>query len=249
MHKTRNASVDVILVRPQIPENAGFVARSVKAFGAGDLVLVAPAFPLDTASPAYKTASGAAEVLGSAGMFSNLEEAAAPYHHVAGFTRRGYDGDKPHMELTAWADGVREQTPNTRTALVFGPEDFGLSNQDRHLCTHLVTIPLAAETLSLNLAHTVTIALYEVTRGEIQTSVAETAPTPPATHADLQRLTARLVEILDQTHYFKAGRRARQVEKLRSLVQRLGASRDEYSMVMGVLGALDSAKVSEEREP
>ena len=49
-----------------------------------------------------------------------------------------------------------------RVALVFGPEDSGLSNEDLRLCHRLVTIPTDPAYISLNLAQAALLCCYEV---------------------------------------------------------------------------------------
>ena len=49
-----------------------------------------------------------------------------------------------------------------KIALVFGPEDCGLTNRELKLCQRLVTIPTAPEYPSLNLAQAVMMTAYEL---------------------------------------------------------------------------------------
>jgi tRNA/rRNA methyltransferase len=49
-----------------------------------------------------------------------------------------------------------------KIALVFGPEDNGLSNEDLLLCTHLMRIPSSTKYSSLNLSQAVMICGYEL---------------------------------------------------------------------------------------
>lgn len=236
---------DVVLVRPQNPENVGFAARSVKAFGAGTLVLVEPAFPWSQESPAYRTASGAAEVLDQAVLATSLAEAVCEHQVVVGFSRRGHDFSRPRLDLVSWCDAQRETVdadPARRVALVFGQEDFGLSTADKRLCQVLVEIPTAVETLSLNLAHAVTVVLYEIGRTAVSVPAEQTATDTVCTHAEVQRVVERLVGILDGTAFFKAGRREKQTETLRNIVFRLGLTGREYGVVMGLLATLDPSK-------
>lgn len=232
-HRPSTTNVDIILVRPQNPQNAGFVARSIEAFGSRNLTLVSPEFPWNPSSPAYQTASGAHGVLDNARVCGTLDQAIAKAHHAAGFSRRTHDFDRPHLNLIDWAATL---DTGKKTALVFGPEDFGLSNADKHLCHTLVAIPMREETLSLNLAHAVTVVLYELTRHRIETPPTH-GPTP-ATHAELQQVLKRLTNILDRTNFFKSGRRDRQIETIRNLIHRLNLTTNEYATIMGLLNAL-----------
>ncbi|MFB3785152.1 MAG: RNA methyltransferase [bacterium] len=235
----------VILVRPQLPENVGAAARSMKAFGFGQLILVNPGFSWEERGAAYKTASGAGEIVEQARIYPTLEESLADYHQAAGFSRRGYAFPRAQWDLPGWIHQLQADAIPPKTALVFGPEDYGLSNAERNLCHHLVRIPTSVETLSLNLAHAVTVVLYEISNTRLCPRAAEPSPpsskNTPATHADLERVLRNAVELLDSTPFFKSGRREQQVETLRFLIQRLALTSAEYEMVMGTLQALRQA--------
>ena len=43
---------------------------------------------------------------------------------------------------------------------MFGPENYGLTNEELHLCDMLITIPTSPEYSSLNLSHAVSILCY-----------------------------------------------------------------------------------------
>lgn len=230
---------DIILVRPAIPENVGSIARAMKTFGFDRLSLANPSFVWDPDGPAWKTACGAREILTSARVFGDLESAVASCHRVIGFSRREHDFDRPRLDLASWVDELRSTPALQNIALVFGPEDFGLSNADKRYCSLLVNIPTHAETLSLNLAQAATIVLYDISRRELCDFVSPPPREEFATQEDIQRMLARLMDMLDETNYFKAGRRERQIETLRNLIFRLHLNAPEYNAMMGVLNALE----------
>jgi tRNA/rRNA methyltransferase len=53
-------------------------------------------------------------------------------------------------------------TTTNRVALVFGPEDSGLSNEDLRCCHQLLTIPTNSTYTSLNLAQAVVLCCSEI---------------------------------------------------------------------------------------
>lgn len=239
-------NIDVVLVRCQIPENAGFAARSLKAFGFGCLILVNPEFDFHPGSPAYKTASGATDVLDCVKIYATLNEAVAKHHRVIGFSRRPYQYARPRMDLSSWVESTPEYGQEDKIALIFGPEDFGLSNEERKLCQALIHIPVSVETLSLNLAHAITVVLYELTRNfnthsEFPSKIVQTEDTSTEhriNHEDSQRILDLIVTLLDLTTFFKEGRREQQTEIIRSLLFRLDLTKAEYHTAMGFIRAL-----------
>jgi len=232
----------VVLVRPRIPENVGAAARSMKAFGFDNLLLVDPGFSWEERGAACKTASGAGELIEQARIYPSLKECLADCHRVAGFSRRGYVFPRAQWDLPGWAGQLQADFTPRKTALVFGPEDYGLSNAERHLCHDIVRIPTRAKTLSLNLAQAVTVVLYELSKAsrlpEVSSLSSLSRKDTPATQGDLERIMQNAVEILNSTSFFKSGRREHQVETLRFLLQRLALTTAEYDTVMGILQAL-----------
>ncbi len=232
---------DLILVRPSVPENVGMTARAMQAFGFERLTLVSPAFEWNPDGPVCKTACGSKSLLARARIVDRLEDAVAECHRVAGFSRREHDFERPRCDLGEWIDNLECKGDTVRTALVFGPENFGLSNADKRNCDVLVSIPTHHPTLSLNLAQAVTLVLFEIFRGwRSPTSAPPAAFESRAVREDIQRIVDTLTGLLDRTNFFKTGRRERQIETLRNLIFRLQLSVSERDTILGVLHALNA---------
>lgn len=231
---------DLVLVRPSVPENVGMIARAMQAFGFERLTQVSPVFDWNLDGPACKTACGSEDLLERARIVDRLADAVAECHRVAGFSRREHDFERPRCDLGEWIGGLGCEGEAVRTALVFGPENFGLSNADKRLCDVLVSIPMHHPTLSLNLAQAVTLVLFEIFHKLGSASSAPPASFEPrAVQEDIRRIVDTLTEMLDRTNFFKTGRRERQIETLRNLIFRLRLSVSERDTILGVLRALD----------
>jgi tRNA/rRNA methyltransferase len=158
------ARVRIVLVRPKYPENIGAAARAALTMGVGGLVVVGP--PLTDPEPAMKTAThNAAHLLREIAWRDSVEEALAEYALVVGTTARQ---GRQRMALAAPAELAElilpalEQGP---VALLFGPEDKGLANQELTHCGAVMTIPTAPQFSSLNLAQAVAITCHELRQG------------------------------------------------------------------------------------
>jgi tRNA/rRNA methyltransferase len=154
------ANIRIVLVRPRGAANVGAVARAMKNMGVDDLVLVRPALVGTFWSTAM--AVHADDVLQRMRRFDSLPEAVADCALVVGTTSRG-------GLYRAAAESPRVAAPRllataaaNRVALVFGPEDHGLSNQDLKVCHQLIMIPTASDYASLNLAQAVMVCCYEL---------------------------------------------------------------------------------------
>jgi len=155
----------VILVEPKYDGNIGSVARVMKNFGFSRLVLVNPP---EIGSDGRRKAMHALDVLKGAETASSLAELKKDFDFLVA-TSAKVAGDKnsrrtpvPPEEL-ALAVGKEG-----RVGLVFGREDDGLRMEELHLCDFAVTIPANNEYPTLNLAQSVGIILYELSRQRLR---------------------------------------------------------------------------------
>lgn len=157
-------SLEVILVRTRFPENIGMAARACANMGCSRLCLVAPErWDMEKARP-LATAKGI-PLLENISIVPSLAEATAESNLVMGATARL--GGWRRSIISAEEAGViaaDAALAGERVSLVFGPEDRGLANEELLLCQQLVTIPVAGEASSLNLAQAALILLYECAR-------------------------------------------------------------------------------------
>jgi tRNA/rRNA methyltransferase len=155
--------VSVILVEPQGALNIGAVCRAMMNFGFGDLRLVNPQADF-LGDEARRMAVKAGTLLEGARLYATLEEAVADCQLVIGTTRRfgKYREDFLHPEEAA--ELLLPWTDQGRVALLFGREDRGLLTAELDLCQRLMTIPTHDALPSMNLAQSVAVCLYEVSR-------------------------------------------------------------------------------------
>src|SRR5690606_30651932 len=90
-------------------------------------------------------------------------------------------------------------------ALVFGPEDRGLSSEETNFCRRLVRIPSTAQYPSFNLAQAVLLVLYELSRLEWNQHIAPQEERELPEWNDFFQLEKRLDEVLDATGFYRPG--------------------------------------------
>jgi tRNA/rRNA methyltransferase len=154
-------SVIIILVNPGVPGNIGAAARAMKTMGFSELRLVNPCDHL--APEARMLAHASNEILESARIFQTLEDAVRDIDLIIGTTARRRTIRNRFVLLSELPRLILSKgTSVKQTAIVFGSEESGLSNQDANLCHVLSTIPMAIKYPSLNLAQSVMIYAYEL---------------------------------------------------------------------------------------
>ncbi len=229
----------VILVAPRNPLNIGAAARAMSNFGFFHLRLVNP---YELAFREARSAVGAAPLLVRAEEFKTLAEALSDCTLVVGTTAVGLRQlQHPVRRLEQAASLIRKRLAASPVALLFGSEKRGLSNEDLSHCHWLLRIPTREEHRSMNLGQAVAVCLYELARDP------HAVPKPekhiPATAADLERLTALLLDALRSSGYLKSNPSGSQKrrsaapteEKIRRLVRRLHLSAADAELTLGIL--------------
>jgi len=194
----------VILVRPQLGENIGAACRAMLNFGLTDLRLVAPRDGWPNPS-ADALAAGAIDVLNNAKLFPDTASALADIHYCLAATARRRELELPVVGTDVVGGELRTQINQGRhTAIMFGPEKAGLTNDDVVLADAIITYPINPAFQSLNLAQAVGVFSY------IWAASESTAPPPvfddvqsvPAKREDLVRMFEHLEKELHQSGFF-----------------------------------------------
>ena len=149
-----------ILVRPQLGENIGACARSIKNFGFNKLNIVSPKFSFPN-HKAKTTSVGAFNIIDKAKIFHNTPDALGEFDIVISLSARRRDINKRHISIKDFLNILKRKN-NTKFGLMFGPEASGLSNKDLSLSNFILTIPTTQKFKSINLSHSVTIICYEI---------------------------------------------------------------------------------------
>jgi len=184
-------AVRIVLVRPRGAGNVGAAARAMKNMGLADLTLVSPRIRKRFWAGAM--AVHAMDVLEKARTVEELSEAIADCRLVVGTTCRGglyRSGAEPPDSL---APEILAQARHGPVALVFGPEDHGLTKADLKHCQRLITIATGADYPSLNVAQAVLLCCYELRRAACAGHVAARQEVPAAA-AEVDFALARLQE-------------------------------------------------------
>ncbi len=150
-----------MLARPIYGGNLGAVCRAMKNMGLSNLVLVQPSPDLDV-QEAQKYALHAEDVLAGRQQFETVREAVADCAVVAATTGQKGLYRSHARSPRELAPRLLESALEHQVALLFGPENHGLSNEEMQFATHIITIPSSPSYSSLNLGQAVIICCYEL---------------------------------------------------------------------------------------
>lgn len=230
------ANLCVVLVRPRFPENIGAAARACLNFGCENLVLVEPEnFDLDKALPL--ATAHAKPILTQARLAPDLPTALAGVTRAFGATARTGGWRKGIMlPDTAGSAAAGELALGGRVALVFGPEDKGLANEETRILNGLVTIPTTRGNSSLNLAQAVVVLLYECFTASLKNPFTPKGPPEerPTTVEEQETLFKNLRETLLAVNYLKADNPDYWMLPVRRFFARFRLKRNEFNLLMGI---------------
>ncbi len=158
----KRENMAVILYQPKLSENIGTTARAAANMGVGQLIVVQP-YHLEKQVLLSMGTRLAHPLIEGMLVYDNLLEALADFQFVVGTTARRGARRGPIDTPRGIAKKIMALGPETRVALLFGPERMGLTKAELRLCQALVTIPTAnPKVSSLNLAQAVLIIGYEL---------------------------------------------------------------------------------------
>ena len=228
-------NITVVLHQPRHPENIGSVARAMCNMGFSRLVVIDP--PNYDRNKILKLATHAAsDVVDNTIIFTDLKDALSHFNYVVGATARLGGQRQVVCTPSKLAQKLAPISIENRIAIVFGPEDRGLSNEDIRNCHGLVNIP-TAEFSSLNLAQAVMIMCYEIFTAGLDKNT-EFTPRLASRH-ELDGMYDQLKDILVRINYINPENPDYWINKLRRFFSRLQLRAKEVSIIRGICRQVD----------
>lgn len=242
------ANIRIVLVEPAGPLNVGAVARVIKNMGLEQLVLVNPQCDPQSEA-ALQMAVHAGDVLAAAKTVSTLPEALEGCTRAIATTARVRSSlmlESPSQSLP-WLMAA----PAAESALIFGPEDRGLSNTELNYAQRFVCIPTSPVYPSLNLAQAVAICCYELYKqiqlGKNDSSnpplnrVSKVGSIPEVPLDDLEAYYQQMEAVLLKIGYLHPHTAASRMEKFRRLFNQAHLSVNEVAMLRGIFSQVEWA--------
>lgn len=159
--KAKTKNISIVLYKPKYAGNVGSVARAAKNMGIRQIVVVG-AKDFDREAMEQRSTHLAADMLDHIVYEKSIEEALGGFNYIVGTTARLGKARGPFVSPHSAAREIADLSQKNKVALLFGPEDTGLANDQLRLCHSVVTIPTSREFTSLNLSQAVLILCYEI---------------------------------------------------------------------------------------
>jgi len=226
--------VAVVLFRPRLAENVGAVARAACNMGLKRLIAVQPQ-DLDFERMAMMATGPAVGLLNRLEVHDDLAAALAPFQYVVGTTARLGGVRNDYRSPREMAQHLIGLSAHNDIALLFGPENFGLTNEELPRCHALVTIP-TADCSSLNLAQAVMVMAYE-----LHTAVSARPHFVPrlANTQETESMYAMLQETLLKINFISHQNPEHWMFNVRRLFYRHGLRAREAQVIKGICRQID----------
>lgn len=229
------ANVAIVLVEPKYPENIGAAARVAMNCGITRLIVVREEAP-DREKMLKMATHKAAELIDRLELFDNLASALAEFPVVVGTTARQGRQRRPPNSPRVTMGKVAPLLAENPTALMFGPEHRGLTNDDLKFCRFTSTIP-TADFSSLNLAQAVGIHCYELYHELLYGQAGATTFVPKqAATVEMEGMYAHIEEALRKIEFLKTTNHLQDdywQNSIRKFLGRLGLQSREVKIIRG----------------
>ena len=229
-------NISFILHQPQLSENIGACARSIKNFNFKKLVIVKPK-PIFPNDKILATSVGAKDLIISAKVYETLESAVKKVDYVIATSARFRNKNIKHITL----EDLKKIDFNKKIAFLFGSEASGLSNNEISYANYTMQIPTNPNFKSLNLSHSVIIIAHTVAN-IIKLKGAKYSKSKKVTLAnkkDIQAMTNLCIKKLEEKRFFKPlEKRPIMIENLRSIFSKMELSEKETRILSSVFASL-----------
>ena len=227
-----------ILVKPQLGENIGACARSMKNFGFSKLHIVSPKINFPN-HKAKATSVGAFDIINKAKVFNKTNLAVSTFDIVISLSARRRDINKKHISLNDFIKIVKKRK-KTNFGFMFGPEASGLSNEDLSYSNYILQIPTSTKFKSLNLSHSLTIICYEIfkilNQNVFEKSKFKLKISPKS---KINSLIKHLLNLLDNKDFFiPIEKKQSMLLNINNLIYRLEPNDKELRILASIISSL-----------
>ncbi len=227
-----------ILVKPQLGENIGACARSMKNFGFSNLNIVSPKFTF----PNHKTkitAVGAYNIINNAKVFNSTSDAISKFDIVISFSARKRDINKRNITMKDFINILKNRR-NTNIGLMFGPEASGLSNIDLSFSNFILQIPTKKNFKSLNLSHSITLICYEIFKFMNKSTFNKVGKKNKiSSKSEISSLVKYLTNLLDKKNFFLPNEKKQSMMlNINNLIYRLEPNNKELRILASIISSL-----------
>jgi len=232
------SNIFFILVRPQIAENIGSVARAIKNFNIKNLRIVNPRCEWPN-QKAVATSVGAKDVLKTARIYNTLEKSIGDLDIIFASTSRIRKVNKKVIPVQDFKKKIKR---NNKIGILFGPESSGLSNDEISFADYLVKIPTNKKFSSLNLSHSAIIFAFEIFQHFLNKRPVykSTYKSLAANKFEVNKFLSFIIKGLDKKGFLQPDhKRKSMIRNINNIFHRSNLSEQEIRILLGIFSTLN----------
>ena len=239
----------IILFKPQIGENIGSVARAMKNCGLNDLRIIDPrdGWPNSKTAP---TAVGAIDIIENAKIYETLNDSLNDVSFLVSTSARKRFMNKKIENPDIMSNILVSNTlKKIKSAIIFGPESSGLTNNEISASDIVVTVPLDQNFSSLNLSQAVLIMAWEFHKKFINSFKINESKSSSKKNIlinvssnikDRELFYLRLEKLLENNKFFPTKQmKPKIMRNIKNVFIRAKLTKQELSTFHGIISALD----------
>ncbi len=227
-----------ILVRPQMGENIGSVARAIKNFNIKHLRIVNPRCNWPN-QKALITSVGAKDILKSTKIYNSLESSIGDLDIIFASTSRIRKVNKKIIPISNLKQKIIR---GRKIGVLFGPEASGLSNDEISCADYLVKIPSNKKFSSLNLSHSAIIFCFEIFQhfSKKKTEYKTGYKSLLAKKSEVNKFLNFIIQGLDKKGFLQPDhKRKSMIRNISNIFNRLNLSEQEIRILLGIFSTLN----------
>ena len=231
-------NINIILSKTINPGNIGSTARAMKNMGLSSLCLVEPQCGLDY--DAYRMATHGKDLLSNIKIFDSITSAAAGSVYLFGTTARNrkWRNTISPMDMVV---NIKDLVPFPKVSILFGPEDFGLTNNELELCNEVIVIPTADDAASINISQAVLIICYEIFKNfeNIDTAQPKPEKIDLAPIDKVEDMYMHMQKALTDIGYLDPQNPKHFMGNFRRILNRAGLTSEDVQVIRGIFRKLN----------
>ncbi len=241
--KAKTKNISIVLYKPKYAGNIGSVARAAKNMGISNIMVVGTA-DFDREAMQQRSTHLASDVLDQIQYVESINEALGSFNYIVGTTARLGKARGPFISPRVIGKSIADISQKNKVALLFGPEDTGLANEELRLCHAVVTIPTSREFTSLNLSHAVMILCYEIFTASSVATTPSAAKPKLALSSELEGMYGQIQILLADIEFINPENPDYWMMHLRRFFSRAGLLSREAGLIRGICRKLERYKTT-----
>ena len=238
MNKKNNIDIEFILVEPSHSGNIGACARAIKNMGFEKLAIVKPRKTIT--EEAFHRAKSAKDILENAVIYDSFDQAIEEKNLILATSARERTIPWPTFYIDEISEEIKGElkSEKTKSAIIFGREDNGLSNEELQKCHIHLVIPTSDEYSSLNLSHALQLVAFEIRKIFLDNNVSISEEKDLVSNSENEKLLEHLMEVLKKIDFYDPKSSKQVKTRIERLIKKIRLDKMEMGILRGFLSKI-----------